>query len=162
MSFKPNGELVPEGGGDNIPLIRDTLTIGRRESCDIPLRYPNVSGLHCELNFQKGFWWIRDLGSTNGVKVNGVRVPKKLLHPGEKITIAKKTFTIEYQLPVGGTRALEMLEDMEEEDVLSQPLLERAGLVKPPRPGEKRLPNDKPAPRHFDPARFLLAEDEEG
>ncbi len=160
MSLKPNGELVPEGGGDNIPLIRETLTIGRRESCDIPLRYPNVSGLHCELSFQKGFWWIRDLGSTNGVKVNGVRVPKKLLHPGEKITIAKKTFTIEYQLPAGGTRALEMLEDMEEEDILSQPLLERAGLVKPPRPGEKRPQNDKPAPRNFDPARFLLDDDD--
>src|SRR5256885_1448242 len=31
MSFRANGELVPAGGGDNIPLIRDKLTIGRRD-----------------------------------------------------------------------------------------------------------------------------------
>lgn len=134
MSFKPNGELVPDGGGDNIPLIRETLSMGRRESCDICLRFPNVSGLHCELTFRDGFWWIRDLGSTNGVKVNGVRVPKKLLHPGEKITIAKKSFTIEYQPPIGKRAMEEMLEDYDEQqDILSQPLLERAGLLKPNR-----------------------------
>src|SRR6266446_5840020 len=70
MSSGPNGELVPVGGGDSIPLIRETLTLGRRESCDICLRVPNVSGLHCELSFRDGVWWLRDLGSTNGVKVN--------------------------------------------------------------------------------------------
>src|SRR5260370_42320846 len=75
MSFEPNGELIPVGGGDSIPLIREKLTVGRRGSCDIPLRLPNVSGLHCELTFHDGFWWIRDLNSTNGIKVNGVKVP---------------------------------------------------------------------------------------
>jgi adenylate cyclase len=129
MSLKPNGELVPEGGGDNIPLIRETLTVGRRESCDICLRLPNVSGVHCELSFQDGFWVLRDMNSTNGVKVNGVRVPKKVLNPGEKITIAKKTFTIDYQ-PPAGARAQDITE-REEEDVLSKSLLERAGLSKP-------------------------------
>jgi pSer/pThr/pTyr-binding forkhead associated (FHA) protein len=137
----PNGELIPEGGGDNIPLIRSVLTIGRRESCDIPLRLPNVSGLHCELSFLDGFWWIKDMNSTNGIKVNGVRVPKKLLQPGERITIAKKTYTIEYQ-PPAGARALEEIEDREEENVMSQSLLERAGLAKPrpadhPQPGKR-------------------------
>jgi len=154
MSVEPNGELVPEGGGDNIPLIRENLTIGRRDSCDICLRLPNVSGLHCELTFLEGFWWIKDLGSTNGVKVNGVRVPKKLLHPGEKITIAKKTYTIEYQCPSGG-RSLEEMEDREEEDVLSQSLLERAGLAKP-NPAEHRPPGK---PGSVDPRRYLLRDD---
>src|SRR3954452_19164896 len=132
MNFKANGELVPEGGGDNIPLIREVLTIGRRDSCGIPLRTPNVSGMHCELSFQDGFWWIKDLGSTNGIKVNGIRVPEKLLQPGEKITIAKKTFTIEYELPAGKRAGGEALE-REEQDVLSQSLLERAGLAQQPR-----------------------------
>jgi len=157
MTFKPNGELFPEGGGDNIPLIRETLTLGRRESCDICLRYPNVSGLHCELFFRDGFWWIRDLGSTNGVKVNGVRVPKKLLHPGEKITIAKKSFTIDYQPPVGKRAMEEMLEDMDDEDILSQPLLERAGLEKPGSSKAKRPPQ----PRNIDPSKYSLGNDED-
>ncbi len=154
MSVKPNGELVPEGGGDNIPLIREVLTIGRRDSCDICLRLPNVSGVHCELSFQEGFWLIRDMGSTNGIKVNGIRVPKKVLHPGEKITIAKKTYTIEYD-PPAGARAQDII-DPGDEDVLSQSLLERAGLAKPGT-AERRPPGK---PHSIDPKKFL-AEDEE-
>ena len=99
MIFKPNGQLVPDGGGDNIPLLREKLTLGRRESCDICLRFPNVSGLHCELSFDDGFWWIKDLSSTNGVKVQGIRVQEKLLHPRDEITIGKRKYTIEYELP---------------------------------------------------------------
>jgi adenylate cyclase len=158
MSFKPNGELIPDGGGDNIPLIRDILTVGRRESCDICLRYPNVSGMHCELAFKDGFWWIKDLGSTNGIKVNGVKVPKKLLHPGEKITIAKRHFTIQYEPPTNKRSMQELMEDMDDEDILSQPLLERAGLVKPRR---DQKPTEAPPSKNvgFDPGKFLLADE---
>jgi adenylate cyclase len=130
MSQACNGELVPVSGGDPIALIRPVLTIGRRESCDIPLRFPNVSGIHCELSFRDGHWSIRDLGSTNGIKVNGMRVQKKVLHPNDTITIAKRHYTIEY-VPTLVQRMEEILED--EEDILSQPLLERAGLVRPRR-----------------------------
>jgi pSer/pThr/pTyr-binding forkhead associated (FHA) protein len=91
MSVEPHGELVPTGGGDTIPLIRDRLVLGRRESCDICLRFGNVSGVHCELTFRDGYWIIKDLNSTNGIKVNGLRVPRKLLHPEDTITIAKRT-----------------------------------------------------------------------
>ena len=123
------GTLVPEGGGDVIPLIRDSLTIGRRESCDICLRFPNVSGLHCELSFKDGCWTIRDKGSTNGIKVNGVRVQKKVLHPGDTITIAKRTYKIEYNLTIGKQALSELLEDSD--DMIDIPLLEKAGLAKP-------------------------------
>jgi adenylate cyclase len=127
MSVEPHGELEPVGGGDTIPLIREHLVMGRRESCDICLRFPNVSGVHCELTFRDGYWVIKDLNSTNGIKVNGVRVPKKLLHPDDTITIAKRNYTIHYNPPVG--QRLE--EIMEDEDILNQPLLERAGLERP-------------------------------
>ena len=99
MTSGLNGELVPVGGGDAIPLIREVLTVGRRESCDICLRFPNVSGLHCELSFRDGCWHVRDLGSTNGVKVNGVRVQKKVLQPKDEITVAKRRYTIHYTPP---------------------------------------------------------------
>lgn len=129
--FSTNGELVPLGGGDAIPLIRDTLTIGRRESCDICLEFPNVSGLHCELSYRDGYWIIRDLGSTNGFKVNGVRCSKKLLHPKDTITIAKRNYLIDFVQPIGKQALEEILED--EEGIMDQPLLEKAGLVRPPR-----------------------------
>jgi adenylate cyclase len=150
MSLHAHGELVPVGGGDTIPLIRDKLTIGRRESCDIRLPFPNVSGLHAELSFRSGYWHIRDKGSTNGIKVNGVRVQEKYLHPGDEITIAKKRYTISYELQAG-RKALEEMED--DEDVLSVPLLEKAGLVRPEREREERQH------KNFDPGEFLL-EDE--
>ncbi len=146
MSFIQNGELVPVGGGDPIPLIRQVLTIGRRESCDIRMTQPNVSGVHCELAFHDGHWILRDLNSTNGVKVNGSRVSKKVLHPGDTIVIAKRKYTIEYT-PVIGKRAME--EIMEDEDVMAQSLLEKAGLARPrrhgdrPRKGERRSEIDE-------------------
>ena len=133
MSHQVHGELIPVGGGDNIPLIREQLTVGRRESCDICMQFPNISGMHCQLTFRNGYWYVRDLNSTNGVKVNGLRVQEKLLHPGDEIAIAKRRFTIHYELPAD-RRALE---EVVEEDIMSQSLLERAGLEKPRRDGKR-------------------------
>jgi adenylate cyclase len=152
MSLDVNGQLVPLGGGDPIPLVRDVLTIGRRESCDIPMRYPNVSGLHCQLSFDKGYWFIRDLGSTNGVKVNGSKIhqQKKLLHSGDEVSIARRRFLIEYS-EVAGRNSLE--EIAEEEDVMGQSLLEKAGLARPKPRYEDHRENDA--------GEFLLQEEED-
>ena len=76
------GELIPLGGGDPIPLLKKTLLVGRRESCDIVLRFPNVSAHHCQLFLNGGYWYVHDLKSRNGVKVNGNRVSEKRLDPG--------------------------------------------------------------------------------
>ncbi len=157
MTQEPLGELIPMGGGDTIPLIRETLSVGRRESCDICLRLPNVSGLHCELSYHDGCWWIRDLGSTNGVKVNGTRVPKKILQPGDTITIAKRQWTIEYTPPAGKR----VMEEMMEDDPLNQSLLEKAGLVRPRRDRDRPSTGKSTGKGGFDPGNFLLGEDEE-
>ena len=149
-----HGELIPVGGGDPIPLQREHLIIGRRESCDIPLRFPNVSGIHCELTFRNGYWHIRDRGSTNGIKVNGSRVQERYLHPGDTITIAKRNYTIEYQLMAGRQTLEEILEG--EDDVMGQPLLEKAGLA---RPQQQQQPIERP--KNFDPGEFLLDDEDE-
>jgi adenylate cyclase len=88
------GELLPVGGGDPIPLLKPNLTVGRRESADIVLRFPNVSGSHCELALVDGYWMVKDLRSSNGTKVNGTRVTEQRLQPGDKIGIAKHTYEI--------------------------------------------------------------------
>src|SRR3954463_12235691 len=90
------GELVPTGGGDPIPLLKSKLLIGRRDECDITLRFPNVSSHHCELELVEGYWQIRDLNSSNGIKVNGVRCPQNWLLPGDEVSIARHKFEIKY------------------------------------------------------------------
>jgi len=124
MSSAVNGDLVPLGGGDAIPLLRPLLTLGRRESCDICMRFPNISGMHCELSYRDGYWFIRDLNSTNGIKVNGSRVLEKVLRPGDELTIGKRKYKIEYTLPAD-RRAMD-----EDTEVVfgGQSLLEKAGL----------------------------------
>lgn len=150
-TIKPNGELIPVGGGDNIPLLREKLTVGRRETCDIEMNFPNISSLHCELTFRDGFWYIRDLNSTNGVKVNGTRVQAKLLRSHDEVTFGKRVYHIEYEMPVGA-----FVEERESEDIFSQSLLERAGLEK--------SKTDKPPTgkrRSTDPVENFLMDDDD-
>jgi len=150
-NYEVHGELLPVGGGDPIPLIREVLTIGRRESCDICLRYPNVSGIHAQLSFRNGYWYIRDLNSTNGVKVQGVRIQEKLLHKGDEITIGKRKFIIDYEMPAD-RRALD---EVVEEDIMSQSLLEKAGLERP-KPFSR---SSRQSSETFDPGDFLLSDE---
>lgn len=122
------GELLPVGGGDPIPLLKPQLTVGRRESSDIVLRFPNVSGTHCELVLENGYWSVRDRGSSNGIKVNGTRVSDQRLEPGDVLSVAKHQFEVVYEPAKLGAEALpESVEATN--DLFSRPLLESAGLV---------------------------------
>ncbi len=76
-----HGELIPIGGGDPIPLLKKNLLVGRRESCDIVLRFSNVSAHHCQLICNGGYWYVKDLKSRNGIKVNGTRVMERASIP---------------------------------------------------------------------------------
>jgi hypothetical protein len=68
-------------------------TIGRSKSAECVLSDPNVSRRHAELRrSDSGDWQIVDLGSTNGVKVNGRRVSSTRLSPGDQVTIGTTTF----------------------------------------------------------------------
>ena len=121
------GELHPIGGGDPIPLLKRNLLVGRRENCDIVLRFSNVSSQHCELNVNDGFWYVRDLNSRNGVKVNGNRVTEKRIDPGDVLSIAKHGYEVNYS-PVDLGAVGPPPPDVPEAVIFSQSLLERAGL----------------------------------
>ena len=116
------GELIPCGGGDPIPLLRPKLLIGRRNRCDITLRFPNVSSHHCELELVNGFWSVRALGSRNGTKVNGVRCHTKWLMPGDVVSVAKHRYELMYT-PSGDAPP------PEDNDPFALSLMEKAGLV---------------------------------
>jgi adenylate cyclase len=115
------GELIPCGGGDAIPLIKTSLVVGRSPECDITLAFPMVSAKHCQLEFKEGFWHVRDLGSRNGIRVDGVFQLAKYLHPGEILSIAKLRFEIVYTPQAD--------EPPPEENPFALGLLEKAGLA---------------------------------
>jgi hypothetical protein len=73
-------------------------TIGRSKSVECVLPDPNVSRRHAELRrAENGDWAIVDLGSTNGVKVNGRRVSSTRLHPGDQVTLGTTTFMFDIE-----------------------------------------------------------------
>jgi len=145
------GELIPVGGGDPIPLLKKNLLVGRRESCDIVLRFSNVSAHHCQLTVNGGYWYVKDLESRNGVKVNGMRVSEKRLTTGDELAIAKHNYTVHYSPHDLGAVGPPPEDDLPTE-VMKVPLLERAGLEgrpkKPASVSAQRPP--EPASRRYD------------
>jgi len=122
------GELIPIGGGDPIPLLKALLVVGRRESCDIVLRFGNVSGQHCELTLDRGWWFVKDLGSQNGTRVNGLRVSKKRLDPDNRLSIPRLDYEVRYSPAANGGDETTPPEDDVFADIMGRSLLESAGL----------------------------------
>ena len=72
--------------------------LGRSRDCDIVLDDANVSRHHAELRPSGGSWVVRDLGSTNGVKVNGRRVDgAQSLHAGDAIELGSSRVVFELE-----------------------------------------------------------------
>jgi hypothetical protein len=73
------------------------VVLGRSRDCDIQLSDANVSRRHAELRQEGASYWIVDLGSTNGMEVNGKRVKRAKLRSGDTITLGSTdvTFTRE-------------------------------------------------------------------
>jgi len=146
------GELVPLGGGDSIPLLKKSLLVGRRESCDVVLRFSNVSAHHCQLTVNGGYWYVRDLKSRNGVKVNGVRVIEKRVDPNDVISVAKHKYALKYSpAELGAVGPPPPGED--EANILGTSLLERAGLDR------KRASRARTKPDPTEQKRYEIAED---
>jgi hypothetical protein len=69
------------------------VVIGRSRDCDIQLNDSNASRRHAELRQEGASYWIVDLGSTNGLEVNGKRVKRAKLRDGDTVTIGSTEVT---------------------------------------------------------------------
>ena len=74
-----------------IQLQLKPYEIGRLESNAIVIPDASVSKLHAALAPRRGNWTIQDLGSSNGIKVNGVSVQSAELEDGDVITLGRAT-----------------------------------------------------------------------
>jgi hypothetical protein len=65
------------------------VVLGRSRDCDIQIEDANVSRRHAELRQEGTAYWIVDLDSTNGIEVNGRRVQRAKLEPGDSFTVGE-------------------------------------------------------------------------
>ncbi len=123
------GMLIPTGGGEDVPLKKDKILIGRRDNCDIVLRFPNVSGQHCRLTLESGYWFVTDLNSSNGTKLNGTRISgKRRLDPGALLAVAKHQYEVNYDPEKLGASGPPPNDEDAIEAIMKASLMQRAGL----------------------------------
>src|SRR5215472_731981 len=87
-------ELLPVDGGASVAIVKDLTLVGRKEECDLRLDHKSVSKMHCVLVKSDGLLLLRDLGSTNGTRVNGTRVRRAALLPNDQVAIANYKFRV--------------------------------------------------------------------
>jgi hypothetical protein len=89
--------LVALDDGPDIPLDRAMVVVGRHPQCDVRLDSLRVSRHHCCMTQDHGEVIVRDLGSTNGIRINGQRVEFGRLRSNDELSIAH----IRYRLDNG-------------------------------------------------------------
>ncbi len=102
--------LVALDEGSDIPLDRAMLIVGRHPQCDARLDSIRVSRRHCCMMVDKDAdeLVVRDLGSTNGIRIDGQRVEMGKLRPGQLLSIAH----IQYRLETGQSNEMTLAETM--------------------------------------------------
>jgi pSer/pThr/pTyr-binding forkhead associated (FHA) protein len=76
-----------------------SVVLGRSREADVRVADVNVSRRHAELRQEGASYWIVDLGSTNGVEVNGKHVDRARLRDGDRITIGATEVVFGRALP---------------------------------------------------------------
>lgn len=131
-----------------IPLDRDVLTIGRREGNDIPIENPAVSGSHAKIVKTDQGFAVEDLNSLNGTFVNGRKIAKHDLKPGDSVLV--------------GSHVLVFVGDQEEGEPRLQPARSRSmdeTMVLSPLEQKKILASAAPAVEKKEPlGGFLVIE----
>ncbi len=87
-------QLVPLDNGAPLEISKDMTLVGRGEICDLKLDHKSVSKMHCVIVRTDGLLLLRDLGSTNGTRVNGQRIRRAALLPNDQISIASLKFRV--------------------------------------------------------------------
>lgn len=87
--------LVALDEGPDINLDRAMVVVGRHPSCDTRLDSLRVSRHHCCMTHENGEVMVRDLGSTNGIRINGQRVEIGRIRAGDELSIAHIRYRLE-------------------------------------------------------------------
>jgi len=88
--------LIPINGGQPILIKKDVSVVGRKSDlCDIQIDKNSISKIHCVIIKTDGLLFVRDLCSTNGTRVNGQKITRGALLPGDELALASTKFEVE-------------------------------------------------------------------
>jgi predicted component of type VI protein secretion system len=110
-------QLLSLTDGPTLLLDKPILLVGRHEECDIQLNSRKVSRKHCCIAQVHDYLIVRDVGSTNGLRINGVRVKEGILRTGDELTIGNFRYQVHADLP---------------REALAAPMPTKPGPVPPP------------------------------
>jgi pSer/pThr/pTyr-binding forkhead associated (FHA) protein len=86
--------------GLEVPIDRDWMVIGRGRSADVVISEPTISRAHAAIGYDSSGFFMQDLGSTNGTRVNGSREARVALVNGDELQLGKLRLRI--ALPAAG------------------------------------------------------------
>jgi predicted component of type VI protein secretion system len=90
-------QLVALNDGPSILLDKPILLLGRHPECDIQIDSRKVSRRHCCIAQVHDYLVVRDLASTNGIRINGVRVLEGRLTAGDELTIGNHRYQVSWE-----------------------------------------------------------------
>jgi len=145
-------QLVALTEGPSVLLDKPIMLFGRNPECDIQIDSRKVSRRHCCIAQVNDYLVVRDLGSTNGIRINGVRLLEGKLRHGDELTIGSHRYKISWDdgEAIGGRQMLaaeaapagrtmpepeedDMLEECDEPIALPEPGAPRPSAIPPAR-----------------------------
>lgn len=96
-----SAQLVPLSvqTAPTISLLRPILLVGRHAECDVRIDLPQISRRHCCVALADDRVLIRDLGSRNGLRVNGRLIDEARIYPGDEVAIGPLLYRYEVEAP---------------------------------------------------------------
>lgn len=84
--------------GQKIPVAKAEYVIGRgSKTADLPIKDGNISRRHAAVVFEAGVFYMKDLGSTNGIEFAGQRIDKKPIQEGDTFQLCDYELRFTYQ-----------------------------------------------------------------
>jgi hypothetical protein len=93
---KPQYSFVAlDNSRQRITLTKESTLVGRNPACDITLDHGSISRQHCLMQVTDRGLHVKDLGTTNGTKINGSSITEGFVNPGDQLTMGHLVFVLE-------------------------------------------------------------------